>query len=78
MRVLFTILLVVACSKSEDQQARTSDTAGSADWRPDVVCPGDDGCVSGEGALEAGAAAVSITPTCWENHHYQRSLYMIH
>ncbi len=66
MRVLFTILLVAACSKGDEKQAGTSDTAGAADWRPDVVCPGDDGCVSGDGALEAGAAAVSITPSCWE------------
>jgi hypothetical protein len=58
--ILFTIILV-ACGKSQEL---TTDTAEG--WRPDVVCPGDAGCLSGEGELSAGAAAVSITPTCWE------------
>lgn len=44
------------------------DTAGAADgpWRPDLVCPGDPICASGDGELEVGAAAVAITPTCFE------------
>ena len=63
---LIAALIGWGCGTSGDKT--DGDTAGGPDggWRPDLVCPGDAGCVSGEGALEAGAAAVSITPTCFE------------
>ena len=64
MRLIFTGLLLAACSTSEKQSP--PDTAGPQEWRPDVVCPGDPGCANGEGELQAGAGAVPITPTCWE------------
>jgi hypothetical protein len=42
---------------------------GAVFWRtdgPDLVCPGDPGCETAAGALSAGAAALAITPTCFE------------
>jgi len=53
----------LSCNKSGD----TGDgSAAVVEWRPDVVCPGDAGCETNEGTLMAGAAAVAITPTCFE------------
>jgi hypothetical protein len=48
---------------------KNSDDTSSADvgWRPALVCPGDVGCESNEGALMAGAARRDITPTCFES-----------
>ena len=48
------------CGTSGDKT--DGDTAGGPDggWRPDLVCPGDAGCVSGEGALEAGGGALHL------------------
>ena len=38
------------------------------EWRPEQICPGDAGCESrGDGILLAGAAALTITPTCFED-----------
>lgn len=42
------------------------DGKAAEEWRPDVVCPGDDGCADNEGELLAGASAVAITPDCFE------------
>jgi len=61
MRLILLTVMLVACGKAQDPIADTGEG-----WRPDVVCPGDAVCRSGEGVLAAGAAAVSITPTCWE------------
>ncbi len=55
---LWTILL--ACSGGTDD-----DTAPPA-FAPDLHCPGTAGCETATGSLSAGAAAVSITPTCFE------------
>ncbi len=55
---------LIGCS-TETDKASDGDS-GAAPWRPDVVCPGDDSCPDAEGVLEAGAAAVAITPTCYE------------
>lgn len=42
--------------------------AGPPEVVPDLVCPGDEGCpAGGDGALHAGAAAVSITPPLSDN-----------
>jgi len=54
------LLTGLACHCGES----TDDTAPP--WRPETVCPGDAGCADADGALAAGAAAVSITPTSWE------------
>ena len=56
MRLILSTIILVACGKSQEL---ATDTA--VGWRPDVVCPGDAGCINGEGELSAGAAAVSIT-----------------
>ncbi len=55
-------LSALACSGSGGGE----DSA--ATWTPDVSCPGDPGggCPDNDGELRAGAAAVSITPVCWE------------
>ena len=38
------------------------------EWRPEQICPGDAGCESrGDGILLAGASALPITPTCFED-----------
>lgn len=54
-------LALIACNK--DKETETAEEEG---WRPDLVCPGDDGCETATGALEAGASALPITPTCYE------------
>lgn len=71
MHLIFLLLpSMLACHKDEDKGngAGTDDSAetGEGPWRPDVVCPGDEGCETADGALSAGAAAVAITPTCYE------------
>ncbi len=58
--------LLLSCHKDKEPSGDDSAETGEEAWRPDVVCPGDAGCESAEGALEAGAAALTITPTCWE------------
>ncbi|MCK6503341.1 hypothetical protein L6R53_08080 [Myxococcota bacterium] len=59
-------LALLSCKdKGRDDTAAPADDTGAA-WRPDLVCPGDPGCVSGAGELQAGAAAVAITPPCFE------------
>lgn len=52
------IWLALACTKTPD------DTATA--YVPAVACPGSAGCESNSGPLFAGAAAVSITPPCFE------------
>ncbi|MDP6933479.1 MAG: hypothetical protein QGG40_11215, partial [Myxococcota bacterium] len=59
MRTLF-VLMALACN------CGGGDDTGEVAWRPDLACPGDVGCESGDGELQAGASAVSITPTCFE------------
>ena len=54
--------LGLACTGSKEQ-----DSANILEsWRPMQVCPGDAGCESAEGALQVGASAKVITPTCFE------------
>jgi len=62
MRLILSTIFILSCGKSEET---VTDTAQEG-WRPDVVCPGDAGCRNADGDLAAGAAAVAITPTCWE------------
>lgn len=54
-------LLLAACGGADHDSAPPT-TA----WRPTVACPGDAGCASNAGPLQAGAAALTITPTCFE------------
>ncbi|MCB9779967.1 MAG: neutral/alkaline non-lysosomal ceramidase N-terminal domain-containing protein [Alphaproteobacteria bacterium] len=66
------LLPLLGCKDKASGDTGAGDTAGADDtgtaaWRPDLVCPGDAGCESNEGTLQAGAAAVSITPTCFES-----------
>ena len=58
---------LLACGGGGGKVADTAAGAEDADaWRPDLVCPGDDGCAGNDGPLEAGASARDITPTCFE------------
>lgn len=60
-------LALSACSGGKGPVPDTGpEGAGDPGWRPDLVCPGDAGCASNEGPLEAGAVAVDITPQCFE------------
>jgi len=67
MARFWIFLCLAAC---DGKSATSDDTSGAgldpAPWRPDLVCPGDDSCPAATGDLEVGAAAVSITPTCFE------------
>ncbi len=62
---LAPVLLILACGTKDEGPAGSTEDTG-APWRPDLVCPGDPTCPDADGALLAGAAAVSITPTCFE------------
>jgi len=63
--LLGTSLLGCKHDKPGDDTSGGDDTATA--WRPDLVCPGDAGCLSNDGELQAGAAALTITPTCFES-----------
>lgn len=63
---MLPLLLLFACP-SKTEPVDTSGDGGTAVWRPDLVCPGDAGCLSNDGPLQAGAAALTITPTCFES-----------
>ena len=62
--------LLVACGGETDKaggQDSTTEDTREADWRPELVCPGDAGCATADGSLRVGAAKVDITPTCFED-----------
>jgi len=68
---LWTTCLLFLAGCNGDKSAG-ADTAAGADsgegaWRPDLVCPGDAGCEDNTGALQVGAAAVVVTPDCFES-----------
>ncbi len=54
------LLILAACPGGGD------DTAVEA-WAPDTHCPGGPDCADADGPLSAGAAAIAITPTCFES-----------
>ncbi len=61
-------------AEDDDATAATDDDSSAGDddssWMPDLVCPGDPSGICDEGgkdSLEAGAGAMSITPTLWES-----------
>ena len=58
--MLFWILLACSGNKNQDSANLTNN------WRPLMVCPGDEGCASENGDLLVGASAYTITPTCFE------------
>ena len=58
--------LLGACHRDKGDDSAPPDTSAPA-WSPDLACPGDEGCASGDGALNAGAAIRTITPTCFES-----------
>jgi hypothetical protein len=59
MHALFFLL---SCSND-----KSTDSSVEAGWKPQLVCPGDIGCESlGDGGLQAGASAKTITPICFE------------
>jgi len=65
--LLIPVLGLTGCTNKPTDSDDGSDSGTStAAWRPDLVCPGDPGCESGQGDLMAGAAALPITPTCFE------------
>jgi hypothetical protein len=51
------------CSQEKQQDTSTDIVEG---WTPTHYCPGSEGCMDTEGTLRVGAAAVPITPTCFE------------
>lgn len=69
MRCLTVMCLVpsilVSCSSGDAPDGGPPEDSG-AQWRPDLVCPGDGGCASNDGMLYAGASARDITPPCFE------------
>ena len=65
MRPVALLSLLVACNTDKGAMDTAPGDSASA-WRPDVVCPGDAGCETNAGVLMAGAAALPITPTCFE------------
>jgi hypothetical protein len=70
MRLILPLVLVFsgACKdkKGAPVDSAAAEDTGPAAWRPDLVCPGDAGCATADGGLEAGAAANVITPNCFE------------
>ena len=70
--VLVALLALTGCPGDDDDSAAPDDDDDSAEpaQYPTVYCPGDPSGMcepGGDTALLAGAAAVSITPTCWED-----------
>jgi hypothetical protein len=65
MRIIWYSILISACGGKAGSGGESEDSA-ALPWRPTLVCPGDPGCEASDGELQAGAAAVAITPTCFE------------
>lgn len=65
---MFYGLIIPIFSLWSCTQEKTQDTATETgeQWSPTYFCPGSDGCMDAEGVLRVGAAAVPITPTCFE------------
>ncbi len=71
MRHLLTTLVTLAlvCGTACNGDGGDDDDSAAAEQYPDVFCPGDPSGMcepGGDTTLYAGAAAVAITPDCWE------------
>ena len=64
--ILALAAATTACKDKDQDTTDVGDDTGEAAWRPDLVCPGDDGCTDNTGELLAGVASLPITPTCFE------------
>ena len=62
---LIAMVSTTGCGTDTDK-ASQPDTAAAGSVL-DLACPGAEGCASNEGSLLAGAAALDMTPTCWES-----------
>ncbi len=69
------LLLVVSCTGTPEPVDGGPDEPTTPE-APELVCPGAEGCASNDGALMAGAAVRSYTPTAFEvaNPHYLKRL----
>lgn len=64
--MFFNLILPALWSCTQDKQNDTSTTDTGEQWTPTYFCPGSEGCADADGTLRVGAAAVPITPTCFE------------
>lgn len=65
--LLLPAALSTSCGKQGDSGSGADDTGGPTGFSPDLYCPGSAGCADADGPLSVGAAAVPITPTCFES-----------
>ncbi len=65
--LLLPSALLLACGKDKGGDPTPTDGGTTETWSPDRRCPGDPACADNDGPLSAGAAAVAITPTCFES-----------
>jgi hypothetical protein len=61
--LLFSTSSFFACS---EEKIEDSATPSIEELSPTYYCPGSEGCPDADGVLRVGAAAVPITPTCYE------------
>jgi hypothetical protein len=62
---MMLIWLLLSCTSEKYPDTGVNTEMG---WKPELVCPSDEGCADVEGALLfAGASAKIITPTCFES-----------
>ncbi len=75
MTALALVLLLSCADKGSgdtgspvgDGGAGDGGDSGSESFAPDLYCPGSPSCPDADGQLSVGAAALSITPTCFES-----------
>ncbi len=60
---LLPLLVLLSCKGGGE----TDDTDVDPGYQPDLACPGAEGCLTADGALQAGAGTMSILPTCFED-----------
>ena len=62
--LFYSNLFLLGCSTDKNQD--TGSTVAEEEWTPTYYCPGSEDCADAEGTLRVGAAAVPITPICFE------------